>query len=61
MPDSCLLGIDIGTTSVKVCVIDESSKEVLGSQKKDTCSDVPSELGKPITLLTRTDLLVFSN
>lgn len=42
----CVLGIDIGTTSVKCCLVDVSSKEVVSSQKKDTCSDVPSELGE---------------
>ncbi|XP_050720417.1 sedoheptulokinase-like isoform X2 [Eriocheir sinensis] len=41
----CVLGIDIGTTSVKCCLVDVSTKEVVSSQKKDTCSDVPSELG----------------
>lgn len=41
----CVLGIDIGTTSVKCCLVDVTSKEVLSSQKKDTRSDVPSELG----------------
>lgn len=41
----CVLGIDIGTTSVKCCLVDVASKEVLSSQKKDTCSNVPSELG----------------
>ncbi|XP_045624604.1 sedoheptulokinase isoform X2 [Procambarus clarkii] len=41
----CVLGIDIGTTSVKCCLVDVMSKEVLSSQKKDTYSDVPSELG----------------
>ena len=46
-----ILGIDIGTTSVKVCIIDKS-KEIIASQKKDTYSDVPSELGKYIVLLS---------
>ena len=41
----CVLGIDIGTTSVKCCLVDVATKEVVSSQKKDTCSDVPSELG----------------
>lgn len=41
-----ILGIDIGTTSVKVCVVDSNSNEIIASQKKDTYSDVPSELGK---------------
>lgn len=42
----CVLGIDIGTTSVKCCLVDVNSREVISSQKKDTYSDVPSELGK---------------
>ncbi|XP_068246527.1 sedoheptulokinase-like [Palaemon carinicauda] len=41
----CVLGIDIGTTSVKCCLVDVNTKELISSQKKDTCSDVPSELG----------------
>ncbi|KAL7643464.1 UNVERIFIED_CONTAM: hypothetical protein RMT77_005446 [Armadillidium vulgare] len=45
MTNKYILGIDIGTTSVKVCVLDPSSNEVISSHKKDTCSDVPSELG----------------
>ncbi|XP_042243608.1 sedoheptulokinase-like isoform X2 [Homarus americanus] len=43
--NQCVLGIDIGTTSVKCCLVDVVSKEVISSQKKDTYSDVPSELG----------------
>nr|XP_053650940.1 sedoheptulokinase-like [Cherax quadricarinatus] len=43
--NQCVLGIDIGTTSVKCCLVDVLSKEVISSQKKDTYSDVPSELG----------------
>ena len=42
----CVLGIDIGTTSVKCCLVDVRTKELIASQKKDTCADVPSELGK---------------
>lgn len=42
----CVLGIDLGTTSVKVCLVDVKTQQVLASQKKDTYSDVPSELGK---------------
>lgn len=42
----CVLGIDIGTTSVKCCLVDTVTKEVVSSQKKDTYSNVPSELGK---------------
>ncbi|CAL4062281.1 unnamed protein product, partial [Meganyctiphanes norvegica] len=41
----CVLGIDIGTTSVKACLVDTLSREVVASQKKDTCSDVPSSQG----------------
>lgn len=41
----CVLGIDIGTTSVKACLVDTQSREVVASQKKDTCSDVPSSQG----------------
>ncbi|XP_044734649.1 sedoheptulokinase-like [Chrysoperla carnea] len=40
-----LLGIDIGTTSVKVCVVDSETKEVIASQQKDTQANVPSDLG----------------
>ncbi|KAK7870736.1 hypothetical protein R5R35_009888 [Gryllus longicercus] len=40
-----VLGIDIGTTSIKVCVVDLHSKEVLSKQSKDTQANVPSELG----------------
>lgn len=40
-----VLGIDIGTTSIKVCVVDVISKQVLSKQSKDTQANVPSELG----------------
>ena len=40
-----VLGIDLGTTSVKACLIDSKTSKVIAAQKKDTYSDVPSELG----------------
>lgn len=40
-----ILGIDIGTTSVKVCVIDPVTEKVLSKQSKDTQANVPSDLG----------------
>ena len=33
---SYVLGIDLGTTSVKVCVVDVSSLKVVAKQSKDT-------------------------
>lgn len=39
------LGIDIGTTSVKVCIYDVDSNEVLAKQSKDTQANVPSDQG----------------
>lgn len=44
--NKCVLGVDLGTTSVKVCLVDVKTRQVIASQKKDTYSDVPSELGK---------------
>ena len=41
-----MLGVDLGTTSVKVCLVDVKTHQVIASQKKDTYSDVPSELGE---------------
>lgn len=40
-----ILGIDIGTTSVKVCLVDPLSKQVISKQSKDTQANVPSDLG----------------
>ena len=40
-----VLGIDIGTTSVKVVVISKETKEIVGKQSKDTQANVPSDLG----------------
>jgi sedoheptulokinase len=40
-----ILGIDIGTTSVKVCLVDSQSKQVVSKQSKDTQANVPSDLG----------------
>jgi sedoheptulokinase len=40
-----ILGIDIGTTSVKVCLVDPNSKQVISKQTKDTQANVPSDLG----------------
>jgi sedoheptulokinase len=40
-----ILGIDIGTTSVKVCLVDPNSKHVISKQTKDTQANVPSDLG----------------
>jgi len=39
------LGIDIGTTSVKVCVYDPVENKVLAKQSKDTQANVPSDQG----------------
>ncbi|KAF2366365.1 Carbohydrate kinase FGGY N-terminal [Trinorchestia longiramus] len=42
---ACVLGVDLGTTSVKACLVDVKTQQIVASQKKDTYSDVPSELG----------------
>lgn len=39
------LGIDIGTTSVKVCVVNAKSHEIVAIHKKDTQANVPSDQG----------------
>lgn len=39
------LGIDIGTTSVKVCIYDSETDTILSEQSKDTQANVPSHLG----------------
>ena len=39
------LGIDIGTTSVKVCIFDLETNKVLSKQSKDTQANVPSDQG----------------
>ncbi|XP_012266582.2 sedoheptulokinase-like [Athalia rosae] len=39
------LGIDLGTTSVKVVVISTQSKQIVSKQSKDTQANVPSDLG----------------
>uniref|UniRef100_A0A1B6GLB0 Sedoheptulokinase n=1 Tax=Cuerna arida TaxID=1464854 RepID=A0A1B6GLB0_9HEMI len=40
-----ILGLDIGTTSVKVCLVDRVEGKVVARQTKDTQANVPSELG----------------
>ncbi|XP_032518710.2 sedoheptulokinase-like [Danaus plexippus] len=40
-----ILGMDIGTTSVKVCVYDPHTKELVAKQSKDTAANIPSDLG----------------
>lgn len=40
-----ILGMDIGTTSVKVCVFDPATKEVIAKQSKDTAANIPSDQG----------------
>lgn len=40
-----VLGMDIGTTSVKVCVFDPNTKEIVAKQSKDTASNIPSDQG----------------
>ncbi|KAL3270261.1 hypothetical protein HHI36_009316 [Cryptolaemus montrouzieri] len=43
--DGYVLGIDIGTTSVKVCVLSLKENVVVAEQSKDTQSNVPSDQG----------------
>lgn len=40
-----VLGIDIGTTSVKVCIVNTATNEVVAKHSKDTQSNVPSDQG----------------
>ncbi|XP_063536912.1 sedoheptulokinase-like [Cydia strobilella] len=40
-----ILGMDIGTTSVKVCVYDPDTKEIIAKQNKDTAANIPSDQG----------------
>ncbi|KAI5638450.1 sedoheptulokinase [Phthorimaea operculella] len=40
-----VLGMDIGTTSVKVCVYDPTTKEIVAKQNKDTAANIPSDQG----------------
>lgn len=42
---SFVLGIDVGTTSVKVCLLNSLTREVNVKHIKDTLSSTPSELG----------------
>lgn len=46
---SYVLGIDMGTTSVKVCIID-LNKEVVASVSKPTVADIPSDYAGPGSL-----------
>lgn len=39
------LGIDIGTTSVKVCIVNHQNGDIVAQQLKDTQSNIPSETG----------------
>lgn len=45
MGDNYILGIDIGTTSVKVIVLNTKNNEIVAKQNKDTQSNVPSDQG----------------
>ena len=40
-----VLGIDIGTTSVKVVIVCKETQQILANQSKDTQANVPSALG----------------
>lgn len=40
-----VLGMDIGTTSVKVCILDAQTKEIVAKQNKDTAANIPSDQG----------------
>ncbi|XP_012273231.1 sedoheptulokinase [Orussus abietinus] len=40
-----VLGIDVGTTSVKAILVSIDSKEIMAKQSKDTQANVPSDLG----------------
>lgn len=40
-----ILGMDIGTTSVKVCVYDIETKEIIAKENKDTAAYIPSDQG----------------
>ncbi|CAB3230745.1 unnamed protein product [Arctia plantaginis] len=40
-----ILGMDIGTTSVKVCIYDPNIKEIVAKQNKDTAANIPSDQG----------------
>lgn len=40
-----VLGIDIGTTSVKVCVVDAKTHELIAIHNKDTQANIPSDQG----------------
>ncbi|XP_002735979.1 sedoheptulokinase-like [Saccoglossus kowalevskii] len=42
---SYILGIDLGTTSVKAALIDRDTKEVVSSVSRETCAGVCSDLG----------------
>ena len=39
-----VLGIDVGTTSVKVCLVDTQSKEVSHKFVKDTLAAMPKDV-----------------
>ncbi|KAJ8932734.1 hypothetical protein NQ314_014431 [Rhamnusium bicolor] len=43
--DQYILGVDIGTTSVKVCIVNTKTSEVVAHQAKDTQSNIPSDVG----------------
>ena len=40
-----VLGIDVGTTSVKACILNIKENKIEALQAKDTQANVPSELG----------------
>ncbi|XP_059048689.1 sedoheptulokinase-like [Achroia grisella] len=40
-----ILGMDIGTTSVKLCVYDPDTNELVAKQNKDTAANIPSDQG----------------
>lgn len=42
---SYILGIDVGTTSVKVCLLNSVTRDVCLKNIKDTMADIPSDLG----------------
>lgn len=45
MSEYYTLGIDIGTTSVKVCILNVKTGDIVAQHVKDTQSNIPSETG----------------
>jgi len=60
---SFVLGIDLGTTSVKVCLVDANSLKVVAKQSKDTQAGEAAEqdVSKIVSAVHNCKIIIYTN